>query len=140
MLKNLRLVNGALRILFLSETHLDRVHDQRIADMTPYPLPTGSRLRQDVGFHAFTLTGGDIFQPTKKPRGQELTRAQNARSRKLARRRVCIEHIHSRVKRCRVLKETIRWWKTGLHDMVMAIGCALYNVRVRLTPSWVPMV
>jgi hypothetical protein len=53
---------------------------------------------------------------------------------------VRIEHVNSRVKRCRMLKETIRVWKAGIRDMVMAIGCALHNFRVRLTPSWSPMV
>jgi hypothetical protein len=140
MLKNLLLVNQALRILFLSETHPGSVHDKRIADTTPYPLPAGSRLLQDVGFQAFTVDGVEIIQPTKKPRGHTLTRAQKARNRKIARRRVRIEHVNSSVKRCRTLKETLRMWTAGVRDMVMEIGCALHNLRVRLTPSWTPMV
>lgn len=140
MLKNLLLSNQALRILFLSETHPGRVHDKRIADTTPDPLPTGSQLLQDSGFQACTLDGVDIIHPTKKPRGHELTRTQNARHRKIARRRVRIEHVNSRVKRCLMLKETIRMWNAGMRDMVMASGCARHNFRVRLTPSWTPMV
>jgi hypothetical protein len=140
MLKNLLLINQALRILFLSETHPGSVHDKRMADATLYPLPAGSQLLQDLGFQAFTLEGVDILQPTKKPRGKALTRAQKAANRKLARRRVRIEHVNSSVKRCRMLKETIRLWKNGIRDMVMEIGCALHNFRVRLTPSWTPMV
>jgi len=140
MLKNLLLINSAVRILFLSETHPGRVHDKRIADTAPYPLPAGSQLLQDLGFHAFTLEGVDILQPVKKPRGKALTRAQKAGNRKLARRRVRIEHVNSSIKRCRMLKETIRLWKDGIRDMVMEIGCALHNFRVRLTPSWAPMV
>jgi DDE superfamily endonuclease len=140
MLKNLLLINQALRILFLSETHPGRVHDKRIADTTPSPLPAGSQLRQDLGVQAFTLDGVDILQPTKKPRGHKLTRAQKAGNRQLARRRVRIEHVNSSVKRCRMLKETIRLWKTGIRDMVMEIGCALHNFRVRLTRSWTPMI
>jgi transposase InsO family protein len=104
MLNNLLLVNRALRILFLSETCPGSVHDQRIADTAPYPLPAGSQHRR------------------------------------LARRRVRIEHVHSRVKRCRMLQETIRAWKAGIRDMVMEIGGALHTFRVRLTPSWAPMV
>ena len=135
MLKNLLLINAALRILFLSETHPGSVHDKRIADTTPYPLPTGSHLLQDTGFQAFTLAGVDILQPTKKPRGKELTAEQKAGNREVSRRRVRIEHVNSSVKRCRMLKETIRMWKEGIRDMVMEIGCALHNFRVRFTPS-----
>src|SRR5712692_5166405 len=57
MLKNLLLINAALRILFLSETQPGSVHDKRMADTTPYPLPAGSHLLQDLGFQAFTLEG-----------------------------------------------------------------------------------
>jgi len=140
MLKNILLINATPSILFLSETHQGSVHDKRIADTTPYPLPAGSHLLQDRGFQAFTLEGVEIIQPTKKPRGKELTPEQKERNREIARRRVRIEHVNSSVKRCRMLKETIRMWKEGIRDMVMEIGCALHNFRVRLTPSWTPMV
>ncbi len=140
MLKNILLINATPSILFLSETHQGSVHDKRIADTTPYPLPAGSHLLQDRGFQAFTLEGVAIIQPTKKPRGKELTPEQKERNREIARRRVRIEHVNSSVKRCRMLKETIRMWKDGMRDMVMEIGCARHNFRVRLTPSWTPMV
>jgi hypothetical protein len=140
MLKNLLLINAALRILFLSETQPGSVHDKRMADTTPSPLPAGSHLLQDLGFQAFTLEGVDIIQPTKKPRGRELTPEQKEDNREIARRRVRIEHVNSSVKRCRMLKETIRMWKAGIRDMVMEIGCGLHNFRVRVTPSWTPMV
>src|SRR2546422_8380273 len=74
--KNVLLVNALLIILFLSDTHGGRVHDKPIADMTPYPLPTGSRLLQDLGFLAFTPPQVEILMPTKKPPGEELTREQ----------------------------------------------------------------
>jgi DDE superfamily endonuclease len=140
MLKNILLINAALRILFLSDTHQGSIHDKRIADTTPYPLPTGSHLLQDLGFQAFTLEGVDIIQPTKKPRGKALTSEQKEDNREVSRRRVRIEHVNSSVKRCRILKETIRIWKAGIRDLVMEIGCALHNFRVRVTPSWTPMV
>lgn len=57
----------------------------------------------------------------------------------LARRRVPIEHVNSSVKRCRILKEPCRMFKAGVRDLVMELGCALHNFRVRVTPSWQPM-
>src|SRR5215831_7896943 len=41
---NVLLSNASLTILFLSETYGGRVHDKRITEATPYPLPAGSRL------------------------------------------------------------------------------------------------
>jgi hypothetical protein len=133
------LINATLTILLLSETFAGSTHDKRIADATPYPLPAGSRLLQDLGFLAFTLDEVEIMMPTKKPRGRALTRAQKAANRRIARRRVRVEHVNSRVKRCRIVHDTCRLRKAGVRDLIMEVCCALHNFRVRLTP-WQPMV
>jgi DDE superfamily endonuclease len=133
------LINAVLTILFLSETYEGRTHDKRIAEATPYPLPAGSRLLQDLGFLAFTLDQVESIMPTRKPRGRVLTRYQKAANRRIARRRVRIEHVNSRVKRCRMVHDTCRLRKAGVRDLIMEVCCALHNFRVRLTP-WQPMV
>jgi hypothetical protein len=133
------LINAALTILFLSDTYAGSTHDKRIAEATPYPLPAGSRLLQDLGFLAFTLGQVQIIMPTRKPRGRTLTRAQKAANRRIARRRVRIEHVNSSVKRCRIVRDTNRLRKAGIRDRVMEVCCALHNFRVRLIP-WTPMV
>jgi DDE superfamily endonuclease len=137
--KNVLLIHAALTSLFLSGTYAGSPHDKRMAAATPYPLPAGSRLLQDLGFLAFTLDHVEIIMPTKKPRGQTLTRAQNAAHRRIARRRVRLEHVHSRIKRCRIVRDTNRLRKVGVRDLVMEICCALHNFRVRLMPRQ-PMV
>ena len=128
-----------LTILFLSDTYGGRTHELRIAEATPYPLPAGSRLLQDLGFLAFTLPEVAILMPLKKPRGQELTREQQRANQALNQRRLRIEHVNSSVKRCRIVKDRIRLWEQGVRDLVMELCCALHNFRVRLTP-WQPMV
>jgi DDE superfamily endonuclease len=137
--KNVLLVNAPRTILFLSETAGGRVHEKRIADATPYPLPAGSRLLQDLGFLAFTLPQVEICMPTKKPRGQDLTLEQRGANQALHCRRLRIEHVHSSVKRCRIVKDRVRLWTQGVRDLVMELCCALHNFRVRLTP-WQPMI
>jgi DDE superfamily endonuclease len=132
------LVNRHLTIQFLSETHPGTVHDKRIADATPYPLPHGSHLLQDLGFLAFTLEGVIIEMPIKKPRGGELTALEKDANRALARRRVPIEHVNSSIKRCRILKDVCRLLRSGARDHVMEICCALHNFRLRLDP-WLPI-
>ena len=114
--KNVLLLNAALIILFLSDTYAGSTHDKRIADATPYPLPAGSRLLQDLGFLAFTLDHVEILMPTRKPRGRALTRAQKAANRRIARRRLRIEHVNSSVKRCRIAHDTGRLRKAGVRD------------------------
>ena len=138
-MKNLVLVNAPLTSLFLSATADGHIPDKRLADATPYPLPAGSQLLQDLGFLAFTLPQVETLMPTKKPRGQELTAEQKAANQVLARRRVRIEHVNSSVKRCRIVKDTLRLVKAGIRDLVMELCCALHNFRVRLSP-WQPMI
>ena len=126
-------------ILLLSETSAGSTHDKRIADETPYPLPAGSCLLQDLGFLAFTLDHVQIIMPTRKPRGRKLTGAQQAANRRIACRRMRIEHVNSSVKRCRIVHGTSHLRKVGVCDRVMEVCWALHNFRVRLTPGQ-PMV
>jgi hypothetical protein len=136
--KNVLFVDQQLKIQYLSETHPGKVHDKRIIDATPYPLPRGSLLLQDLGFLGFTLEGVHIEMPTRKPKGRELTHEQKTANQTKARRRVYIEHVNSSVKRCRILKDVCRLFISGIRDMVVEIGCALHNFRVRLHP-WLPI-
>ena len=53
--------------------------------------------------------------------------------------RVRIEHVHSCVKRYRIVHETCRLRKAGIRDLRMDVCCAWPNFRVRVTP-WQPMV
>ena len=133
------LINAVLTILFLSETYEGRIHDKRMAEATPDPLPAGSQLLQDLGFLAFTLDQVEIIMPTRKPRGRALTRRQKAANRRIARRRVRIAHVNSSVKRCRMVHDTCRLRKAGVRDLIMEVCCALHHFRVRLAP-WQPMV
>jgi hypothetical protein len=137
--KHVRRINAILAILFRSDTYAGSTHDKRIAEATPSPWPVGRRWLQDLGCLAFTLDHVEIIMPTKKPRGRPLTRAQKAANRRMARRRVRIEHVNSRVQRCRIVHDTSRLRKAGVRDLVMDICCALHNFRVRLIP-WQPMV
>ena len=137
-MKHVLLVDKELTIQFLSATHPGTVHDKRVVDATAYPLPQGSHLLQDLGFLGFTLENVIIEMPTKKPKKRELTDEQKAANQAKARRRVAIEHVNSSVKRCRILKDVCRLLRQGVRDLVMEIGCALHNFRVRLDP-WLPI-
>ena len=110
-----------------------------MAEATPYPLPAGSGLLQDLGFLAFTLPQVAILIPTKTPRGQELTLEEKLANQALNQRRLQIEHVNRSVKRCRIVKDWLRLWKDGVRDVVMELCCALHNFRVRLMP-WQAMV
>lgn len=121
-------------ILFLSDTYEGSIHDKAIADETPYPIPTGSDLLQDLGFQGFTLDDVHVIQPEKKRPGKPISDEQKAANRFAAHCRVRMEHVMCSIKRCRMVKDTIRIWNDRARDMVMAIGCGLHNFRIRLNP------
>jgi len=132
--KNVMLAEESGSLPFLSDTYKGSTHGKPIADQTPYPLPQGSELLQDLGFVGFTLANVDITQPHKKPRGKELTDEQKADTAIVAHRRIRMEHCIASVKRCRIVKDTIRLWKDTARDMVMEVCCGLHNFRLRLHP------
>lgn len=128
-----------MQILFLSPTHPGKVHDKTIADSSPYPLPKGSYLLQDLGFLGFELKGVEIIMPHKKPPRNELTDEQKSANRDVSRIRVYIEHVISSIKRCRIVKDTMRLFKPGVRDLVMELCCSLHNLRAKLNP-WKSMI
>jgi hypothetical protein len=132
--KNVVLADRPATVLFLSDTLEGALHEKPLADATPYSLPAGSELLQDLNFLGFTLSDVTITMPHKKPKGLSLTEAQKAENRAISRRRVRIEHIISAIQRCCILKDDIRLRADHIRDTVMEIACALHNLRLKHVP------
>lgn len=132
-MKNVLLVQ-AFVVLFLSDTYEGSVHDKAIVDITPYELPPHSEVIDDLGFVGFVLPGVCHSRPFRKPKGSQLTSEQNEHNRHVSQQRVRIEHVIASVKRCRIVKDTIRLWKDGVRDLVMELACGLHNFRLQLNP------
>lgn len=132
-MKNVLLAH-TFRVLFWSDTYEGSTHDKSIADATPYPLPQESELLDELGFLGYERADVRHPRPTRKPKGGELTADQKEHNRQVARRRAVIENILRSIKRCRILKDTIRLWKDDVRDLVMEICCGLHNFRLRLNP------
>ena len=90
-LKNNLMVNADSKVVFLTASYEGRIHD-RIADMAGYSPPPGSVLYQDTGFQGFTCPGVKIMQPTKKPKGRDLTHQEKAKNREISSIRIRVEH------------------------------------------------
>ena len=111
-----------------------KCHDKRAADSESYQFPQGSRLYHDLGFQGLEIAGIVIILPKKKPRGGALTAEEKEENRRISSIRVLIEHVISSVKRYRIVKDTFRQWREGIHDMVMETCCGLHNFRLRYRP------
>jgi hypothetical protein len=132
-------IQAALTLLLLRATDAGSPHDKRMAAATPYPWPAGRRWLQELGFLACTLHQGAPLMPTRNPRARALTCTQKAANRRLARRRVRIAPVHSRVTRGRIVHDRCRLRKAGVRDLVMEVCGGRQNFRSRLTP-WQAMV
>ncbi|MBI1877063.1 MAG: hypothetical protein HYR94_02300, partial [Chloroflexi bacterium] len=66
----------------------------------------------------------------KKPKGQDLSLADQWLNSIISTARIVVEHTIAGVKRCRIVKDVFRNTKPGFSDMVMEVACALHNLRV----------
>ena len=112
--------------------------------ISPGPMPPRIPYRRGAGSCRIwaswrARSPGGVLMPTKKPHGTELTLEHQRAHQALTQRRLRIEHVHSSVKRCRMVKDCIRLWKVGVRARMLARCCVLQNFRVRLIP-WRPMV
>ena len=124
-------------IVYLSKTVEGKKHDKKIADQEAIAYPDGVTIQQDTGFQGFAPAGVIIEQPKKKPRGGELTPAEKQLNRQLSAVRVVIEHLISRAKRSRIVKEEMRLKVKDISDDVMEIACGTHNFRTLLRKPFV---
>ena len=115
------------KVLGLGLTQPGSKHDKACADAEGYSLPRGSTLFQDTGFQGYAPQGASIEQPTKKPRGKELSPEQKDENRKISSERVSVEHSIGGVKVFHVVSTIFRNIKEGFDDLVMETVCGLFN-------------
>ena len=132
--KNNLMINTDSKVVLLTPCYEGRIHDKHIADMTVSFLPRRSYLYQDSGFQGFSVPGVKMIQPTKKPKGRELTVQEKAKNRKISSIRIRIEHAMSGIKRYRIVKDKLRNYKKGFTDLVMETCSGLHNFRLNFRP------
>jgi hypothetical protein len=109
---------------------LGKKHDKKLVDEAQIVYPLNATLGKDTGFQGYEPPGVVAWQPKKKPKGQELSVAEQAVNHLLASVRIVVEHSLSGLKRCRIVKDVLRNTKVGFSDLVMEVACALHNLRV----------
>jgi hypothetical protein len=114
----------------MSPTEIGKMHDIALAKEYPILLPIGSILKQDLGFIGHHPPEVVVEMPFKKPKNGELTFGQAIFNKLFNSTRVVIEHANSGVKRIRMVKDIIRIHATDFRDRIMAVACALHNLRV----------
>lgn len=120
------------RVCYLSKTVPGKKHDKKLADESEMQFPPLSLLEQDTGFQGFGPDAVIVLQPKKKPKGKELSHAEKFINRCVSSGRIVAEHVIAGVKRCRIVKDVLRNWKSDFDDLIMELACGLHNLRVTM--------
>jgi hypothetical protein len=97
--------------------------------MSSPPFPEGSKLWKDTGFQGYEPEHITTYQPTKKPKGKELTAEQKEQNRQISKERIRVEHSIGGVKTFGIVRNIFRNMREGFDDMVMETACGLHNLR-----------
>jgi hypothetical protein len=126
--KNIILTEKATgEVLGLGTTQPGSKHDKACVDEENYTFPKGCTVFQDTGFQGYAPEGASIQQPTKKPRGKELSPEQKEENRTISTQRVFVEHSIAGIKIFQITSTIFRNIKAGFDDLVMETVCGLFN-------------
>jgi hypothetical protein len=117
------------KIKGLSQTVEGKRHDKKLADEQDLTFPPGSKLWKDTGFQGYEPPEVETFQPTKKPKGRDLTPEERATNAAISQQRIGVEHSIGGVKTFRIAHEVFRNLRDGFDDLVMETACGLHNLR-----------
>jgi len=118
------------KIKGLSPTVEGKRHDKKLADEQDGAFPPGSKLWKDTGFQGYEPPNVETFQPTKKPKGGELSPEEKAVNQAIAKERIGVEHSLGGVKVFRIVRDVFRNVRDGFDDLVIEIACGLHNFRI----------
>ena len=133
-LKNSVICDEFQFIHFAGFTHRGAIHDKAMIEQeiphfndlqTPFLWFT-----KDKGYQAYCPEGVFLLEPYKAARNHPLTGLQKLVNSWISSVRVVCEHAISGIKRCRLLKEPLRYFDSILRDQFFFIACGLHILRV----------
>lgn len=121
-------------IHFAGLTFPGPTNDKTIADQE---IPDFSSLQEwelwftkDKGYQGYVPKGVHLLEPFKATKNNPLTKLQKEYNTWLASIRIVGEHVMSGIKRCRIVKDELRYFSSTFRDNVFFLACGLHNFRV----------
>ena len=87
-------------------------------------------LTKDKGYQGYQPQGVHLLEPFKAARNKPLTDLQKEYNSWLSSIRIVGEHVMSGIKRCRIVKDELRYFSSTFRDKIFFIACGLHNFRV----------
>lgn len=133
-LKNTVLCDEFQFIHFAGFTHRGAISDKAMIDDE---LPDFEAFKQyllffskDKGYQAYDPEGVFLLTPYKASRNHPLTDEEKLTNTWISEIRIVSEHAICGIKRCRIVKEKIRYFCSAFRDQVFRVACGLHNFRV----------
>ena len=133
-LKNSVLSDESQFVHFAGFTHRGAIHDKA---MILDEIPDLSLLKEfdlwlskDKAYQSYQPKGVNLLEPFKSKRNQPLNSWQEQYNQWISSIRICSEHAISGIKRCRILKETLRYFESDFRNKIFLVACGLHNLRV----------
>jgi hypothetical protein len=139
-LKNSVVCDEYQYIYFAGRTFCGSTHDKTMADEELDDLTPLERFQlwwsKDKGYQGYRPKGVHLLEPFKAARNRPLTEFQKEYNKWVGSIRICCEHAIGGVKRCRLLKDTLRYTDEWFRHRIFLIGCGLHNLRSLNRPSY----
>jgi len=119
---------------FAGFTHRGAIHDKTmIADeiLDLSLLKTFDLwFSKDKAYQSYQPDGVNLLEPFKGRRNHPLKKWQKRFNQWISSIRICSEHAICGIKRCRILKETLRYFDSTFRNQIFLVACGLHNLRV----------
>ena len=87
-------------------------------------------LTKDKGYQGYRPKGVHLLEPFKAARNKPLSDLQKEYNSWISSIRIVGEHVMSGIKRCRIVKDELRYFSSTFRDKIFFIACGLHNFRV----------
>jgi len=121
-------------IHFAGLTFAGPTNDKKMADLE---IPDFSSLEEwelwftkDKGYQGYQPKGVHLLEPFKAAKNKPITKLQKEYNSWLSSIRIVGEHVMSGIKRCRIVKDELRYFSSTFRDKIFFIACGLHNLRV----------
>lgn len=133
--KNIIVTDDKKKIIFLTPTKSARRHDKRLGDKVSLfeYIPEKVALWVDTGFQGVLKQHTNTLIPKKAIKGKPLTLRDKENNKIISSFRVKVEHAIAGIKRFGVLSSVLRNRKIYFDDLVMELGCGLWNFHLKVS-------
>lgn len=133
-LKNSVISDEYQMIHYAGFTHRGAIHDKNMIEQEIPDLECLKKFdlwfSKDKAYQSYQPKGVHLLEPYKARRNQPLKKWQKRFNQWISSIRICSEHAIGGIKRCRILKDKLRYFDSTFRNQIFLVACGLHNLRV----------